>query len=166
MLIILLVMEKLIKEIYKLLLKKAKTVAVAESCTGGLLSNLLTQNSGSSRYFILGVVAYSNRAKEKILKIPRSSLIKFGAVSAGVASRMAQGIRKIAKTDFGIGITGIAGPTGGTPHKPVGTVFIAIDSKNKKLCQKFHFSGHRLTVRKKAALKSLKLLKQLLVTSY
>jgi nicotinamide-nucleotide amidase len=152
-------MENLIKQIHKLLLKKAKTVAVAESCTGGLLSNLHTQNSGSSRYFILGVVAYSNKAKEKILKIPRSSLIKFGAVSAPVASRMARSIRKIVKTDFGIGITGIAGPSGSTPHKPVGTVFVAINSENKRICKKFHFKGSRSIIRKKAALAALELLK-------
>lgn len=155
-------MQRIVNQIHKFLLEKNKNIAVAESCTGGLLSELLTQNSGSSRYFILGVVAYSNKAKEKNLKIPRSSLIKFGAVSAPIASRMAQGIRKIAKTDFAIGITGIAGPTGGTPHKPVGTVFVAIDSKNRKLCQKFHFTGSRSAIRKMTAIKSLELLKKML----
>lgn len=155
-------MEKIVNQIYKLLIKRRKNIAVAESCTAGLLSNLLTQIPGSSQYFILGVVAYSNKAKEIILRVPSAFIAKHGAVSKEVASLMAGGIRKIAKTDFGIGITGIAGPTGGTPQKPVGMVFIAIDSKNKKLNKKFRFSGTRLTIRKKAALKALELLRGLI----
>jgi len=176
-------MQHIINQIHKRLIKDRNTVAVAESCTGGLLCSLLTQQPASSQYFILGVVAYSNKAKEVILKIPHSVLIKNGAVSKIVALRMAQSIRKIAKTDFGIGITGIAGPSGGTPEKPVGTVFIAIDSKNKNVRKKiafgdnskrfsvvgkvlytfphhkkFHFTGNRTAVRKKAALKALELL--------
>lgn len=154
-------MEPVINQIHKLLIKKGKTIAVAESCTGGLLSNLLTQISGSSQYFILGVVAYSNKSKEKILSIPHSIISKNGAVSKETASSMAQNIRKIAKTDLGIGITGIAGPTGGTPKKPIGTVFIAIDSEDKKVCQRFQFRGSRNTIRKKAALQTLKVLKRL-----
>ncbi len=151
-------MEHIVNQIHKILLKNKKTISVAESSTGGLLSTLLTQISGSSRYFILGVVAYSNQTKETILKIPNFVIIKNGAVSKNVACRMARSIRKFAKTDFGIGITGIAGPTGGTLQKPVGTVFIAIDSKNKKICKKFIFEGSRITVRKKAALETLGLL--------
>lgn len=108
---------------------------MAESCTGGLLSNLLTQIPGSSKYFILGVVAYSNQAKENILKIPRDIIVKKGAVSKNVAELLAKAVRLMAKTDFGIGITGTAGPTGGSREKPVGTVFIAIDTKNKKKLQ-------------------------------
>lgn len=152
-------MPYIISEIHKLLKKNQKTIAVAESCTAGLVSNLLTQISGSSQYFMLGVVAYSNKAKKTILKIPELIIAKEGAISEDVASRMARRIRKIGKTDFGMGITGIAGPTGASPQKPVGTVFIAIDSKNKKICKKFHFSGSRLSIRKKIALKSLELLK-------
>lgn len=155
-------MERIINQAHKLLIKKQKTIAVAESCTGGLLSNFLTQIPGSSQYFILGVVAYSNKAKEIILRVPSAFIAKHGAVSKEVASLMAGGIRKIAKTDFGIGITGIAGPSGGTPQKPVGTVFIALDSKNKNISKKFYFSGSRLTVRKKAALKALELLRGLI----
>jgi len=146
-------------QIHNLLIKNKKTIAVAESCTAGLVSNLLTQCSGSSGYFILGVVAYSNKTKENILKIPPSLIAKYTAVSKETASMMASHIRKIAKTDFGLGITGIAGPTGGTTKKPVGTVFIALDSKNKKFCKKFIFKGNRLGIRKKAALKALELLK-------
>jgi len=155
-------MEPIVSKIHSFLIKRRKTVAVAESCTGGLTSSLLTQTSGSSQYFIEGVIAYSDKAKEVILKIPHYVIKKNGAVSKPVANLMAQRVRKIAKTDFGIGITGIAGPTGGTPKKPVGTVFIAIDSKYKKICKKFHFTGNRTAVRKKAALKSLELLQSLI----
>lgn len=155
-------MKDLINQIHKLLIKRKKTIAVAESCTAGLISNLLTYVSGSSRYFILGVVAYSHLAKQNILKIPSSIINKRGAVSKEIASRMAQNIRKIAKTYFGIGITGIAGPNGGMPDKPVGTVFIAIDSRSRKICKKFVFKGDRMAIRRTAALKALELLKGLL----
>jgi len=155
-------MQAIIAQIHKLLLKKQKTVAVAESCTGGLSSALLTQLSGSSRYFILGAVAYSNRVKVRVLYIPNTILAKHGAVSNTVARLMASQIRIISGADLGLGITGIAGPTGGTPRKPVGTVFIAAVSKNRNICRKFNFRGSRTVVRKKAALKSLELLKKVL----
>lgn len=155
-------MEPIASKIHSLLIKKQKSVAAAESCTGGLLSKLLTDISGSSQYFILGVVAYSNKAKEDILRIPPCVIKKNGAVSKPVASLMAGNIRKFAKTDFGIGVTGIAGPAGAGPKKPVGAVFIAVDSKTKKICKKFHFTGSRLSIRKKAALKALKLLRALI----
>lgn len=151
-------MQPIIIQINKILIKNKKSIAVAESCTGGLLSNLLTQIAGSSKYFILGVVVYSNKAKINILKIPSYIIAKEGAVSKDMACRMAQSIRKLTYSDFGIGITGIAGPTGATPRKPIGTVFIAIDSENKKVCKKFHFIGKRITIRKKASLKALELL--------
>jgi len=155
-------MRKIIFKIHDLLIEKEKTIAVAESCTGGLLSALLTQVSGSSQYFMLGVTSYSNSAKATILKIPSMVIAKNGAVSKNVASRMAASVRKLAKTDLGIGITGIAGPTGNSPGKPVGTVFIAINSKTKKTCNKYIFKGNRKAIREKAALKSLELLKKML----
>jgi PncC family amidohydrolase len=151
-------MEPFINQTHKLLLKKRKTVSVAESCTGGLLSEALTRMPGSSAYFILGVVAYSNKTKQSLLRIPPSLIKTKGAVSKQVASLMAKNVRRIAHTHFSIGITGIAGPTGGTPKKPVGTVFIAVEGKKQKICKKFHFSGSRNTVRKKAALKASELL--------
>jgi PncC family amidohydrolase len=153
-------MEHIVKQIHKSLIKRQKTLAVAESCTGGLLSKLLTDSSGSSQYFILGVVAYNDKVKEGILKVRRSVLVKNGAVSKDVATAMAKSIRKLAKSSFGIGITGIAGPTGATAAKPLGTVFIAMDSQKKKVCKEFHFAGNRAQVRKKAALKALELLKR------
>ncbi len=151
-------MQDLINQIHKSLLKNKKTIAVAESCTGGFLSNLLTKTSGSSQYFILGIVAYSNKAKESILKIPSSLIAREGAVSQSAALAMARQIRKIAGADFGIGITGIAGPKGGTAQKPVGTVFIALNSKNKKIAKKFLLQGSRFKIRRQAALKALGLL--------
>lgn len=148
-------MENLVNKIHKSLLKSHKTLAAAESCTGGLTSVLLTQLPGSSRYFILGVVTYSNSAKISILKIPAAAIKKYGAVSAEVASLMAQNVRKTAHASLGVGITGIAGPSGSTPDKPVGTIFIAVAGDNKKICRKFRFPGNRESVRKKAALKAL-----------
>jgi len=155
-------MQNLIMQIHKRLLKSGKTLGTAESCTAGLLSSLLTQFSGSSKYFILGLTTYSNQAKENILGIPASIIRKKGAVSQEIALLMAQNVRKLAKTNFGISITGITGPTGGTPQKPVGTVFIAISSKNKNACKKFVFKGNRSTIRKQASLKALQLLKTFL----
>jgi nicotinamide-nucleotide amidase len=151
--------QDIISQVHTSLIRNKKTLSVAESCTGGLLSSLLTELSGSSKYFTLGIVTYSNKTKEKILGIPLSILASKGAASEDVAKLMAQKVRRLAKTDFGIGITGIAGPTGGTSTKPVGTVFIAIASKNKTICKKFHFSGTRSSIRNKSALAAIKLLK-------
>ncbi len=154
--------QNLLTQVHKTLLKTRKTIAVAESCTGGLASSLLTSLSKSSKYFILGTVTYSNRAKTCILGIPTSLINKKGAVSCEVALKMAENIRKIAKTDFGLGITGIAGPTGGTPGKPVGTVFIAVSGQKKNICNKCNFTGNRSAVRRKTALKALQLLYSIL----
>lgn len=155
-------MEHIIIQIHKLLIKNRKTLAVAESATGGLLCNYLTQLSGSSQFFILGIVVYSNKVKENILKIPANVISRNGAASKIVAKLMAKSVRIIANTDLGIGLTGIAGPSGGSREKPVGTIFIAISSKNKNICKKFILTGNRLTVRKKAALKALELLRGLI----
>lgn len=155
-------MERIIDQIHKALIKKKKKLAIAESCTGGLLSSILTHLSGSSKYFIVGVIAYNNKVKESILKVPAGLIRRKGAVCAEVAAKMAQSARKLAKADFGLGITGIAGPTGGSQRKPVGTVFIALDSKITGICKEFRFSGSRTSIRKKAALKSLELLKAFL----
>jgi len=155
-------MQDIVRQIHKLLLKKDRTIAVAESCTGGLLSTLLTEFSGSSLYFILGTVVYSNLVKHSLLKISQVAINRHGAVSKEIAKKMAKSIRIIAKTDYGIGVTGIAGPTGGNAQKPVGTVFIAIADKNKQICQRFLFKGNRDSIRKQAALKALQLLKKLI----
>ncbi|MFA5145484.1 MAG: CinA family protein [Candidatus Omnitrophota bacterium] len=154
-------MQSIVSQIHRILIKSKKTISIAESCTGGLTSSLLTRITGSSLYFTLGIVAYDNKIKENILNIPGRIIARKGAVSKDVAERMAKAARKLANADFGIGVTGIAGPSGATPGKPVGTVFIAIDSKDNKICRKFIFTGNRITIRKKAALKALELLKRL-----
>ena len=146
-------------DIKQLLVNKGATIAVAESCTGGLLANLFTNIPGSSQYFLLGIVAYSDRAKISLLKIPPALIKRHGAVSSPIAQLMAQNVRKIVLSSYGIGITGIAGPSGGSPTKPTGTVFISIATRNKVVTRKFHFSGGRLSVKRKTALKALSMLK-------
>lgn len=153
-------MEAIAKQIHKILLKTKTTISVAESCTGGLLSSTLVSLPGSSKYFICGVIAYNNKAKEKILHIPAELIAGNGAVSEETALAMARNVRRLAKSCFGIGITGIAGPTGGRQGKPVGTVFIAVSGKDRTVCEKFRFKGNRASIRKKAALKSLVLLRK------
>jgi nicotinamide-nucleotide amidase len=150
--------NKILLQLHKKLIRKQKTVAVAESCTGGLLSNLLTGLPGSSNYFLLGVITYSNKSKETILNIPAKTIARYGAVSRQVAIFMAQNIRKKTDADFGLSITGIAGPAGAATAKPVGTVFIALAGKNKTLCRLFLLPGKREIVRKKSAQEALRLL--------
>jgi nicotinamide-nucleotide amidase len=151
--------QDIVRQIHKSLLKSGQTVSVAESCSGGWLSRSLTYISGSSRYFLLGVVAYSNRAKIKVLKIPPALIKAKGAVCKEVALALAKNVRALANSDFGLGITGIAGPTGGSPQKPIGTVFIALSDKNKTVCRRFRFPGGRELIRRKSALQALALLK-------
>ncbi len=142
-----------------LLLKKKKSIAIAESCTGGLISDLITNTSGSSKYFIMGIVAYNDSVKINSLNIKKDIIKKSGAVSKEVARQMADNIRDIAKTDIGIGITGIAGPKGGSKKKPVGLVFIAISTKKKKLVKEFRFLGARQEIKLQTANEALNLLR-------
>ena len=151
-------LKKITQQIHNQLIRQGKTISVAESCSGGLLSNLLTSLPGSSSYFILGVVTYSNKSKEIILNIPSKTINRYGAVSRQVARLMAQNIRKKTHTDFGLSITGIAGPRGATTNKPVGTIYIALASKNKTLCRLFLLSGKREIIRKKSIQEALRLL--------
>ena len=120
-----------------------ETVATAESCTGGLIAKRLTDLSGVSKVFVGGAVTYANEAKEKMLGVSHESLESFGAVSEQVAAEMARGIRLALGSDFGISTTGIAGPGGGTPEKPVGTVYIAVDSKYGSLVKRLSLSPMR-----------------------
>ncbi|MFH1854723.1 MAG: competence/damage-inducible protein A [Candidatus Omnitrophota bacterium] len=135
----------------KLLLKAKKSVATAESCTGGLLADRITNIPGSSRYFKMGVVVYSNESKNKLLGISEEIIKKYGAVSKEAASLMAKNVRTLAKTDIGIGISGIAGPGGGTRKKPVGLVYIAMSTKRKNICGEFRFLGQRGIIKRKAS---------------
>jgi len=139
------------------------TLAVAESCTGGLLAQRLTDIPGSSKYFIEGVVTYANDAKVRALGVEPILLLEHGAVSAPVAEAMAEGIRRRAETDFGVSITGIAGPGGGTDEKPVGTVFIAIASEAGTEHRKLKLPGDRQLIRWRASQAALDLLRRRLI---
>jgi nicotinamide-nucleotide amidase len=139
------------------------TLSVAESCTGGLVAQRLTDVPGSSKYFIEGVVTYANDAKTRTLGVEPMLLLEHGAVSAPVAEAMAEGIRERAGTDFGLAITGIAGPDGGTEEKPVGTVFIALASEVKTEHRKLHLPGDRQLVRWRASQAALDLLRRRLI---
>jgi nicotinamide-nucleotide amidase len=126
---------------------RGATLAVAESCTGGLLAERITSISGSSRYFLGGAVVYSNELKTKFADVPASLIVKHGAVSREVAAALAEGIRKRCKATFGIGITGVAGPAGGTEEKPVGLVYTALASEDGTQVEERKFPGDRKRVR-------------------
>jgi PncC family amidohydrolase len=153
---------KLVKKVAVLLTQRNQTLSLAESCTGGFLSHCLTNIPGSSKFFKIGIIAYANEAKEKLLGVPSSTLKKYGAVSLPSIRQMAQGARLLLKTDFGLAISGIAGPGGSTPKKPLGLTFIAISSKNKTHSFRFIFKGSRLSVKKQAASKALEILLEFL----
>jgi nicotinamide-nucleotide amidase len=131
----------------QLLKMRGHTLATAESCTGGLLAGRITEVPGSSEYFLEGVVSYSNEAKVDLLGVPKELIEAHGAVSEEVAAAMAQGIRKRAGSTFGIGVTGIAGPGGGSEEKPVGLVYIALADDSQTTTRKFIFPGDRQFIR-------------------
>jgi nicotinamide-nucleotide amidase len=136
-----------------------KTVSVAESCTGGFLAHRLTQIPGSSNYFERGVVTYSNASKNQLLQVPYELIEQHGAVSAPVAITMAEQIRSLSHSDFGIGITGIAGPDGGTEQKPVGLVFVALADLTVTRVEKYHFPPGRERIKFMSSQAALNLLR-------
>jgi PncC family amidohydrolase len=136
------------------------TVALAESCTGGLVGHRLTQVAGSSVYFERGFVVYSNEAKQTLLGVPESVLREHGAVSAPSADAMARGARERAGTDIGVAVTGIAGPDGGTPTKPVGTVFIALADRQGTVVERYRFDRDREGNKALSAVRALDLLRR------
>ncbi len=144
-----------------LLAANSKTLAAAESCTGGMLSQAITAVPGSSEVFLGGIVSYSNEAKERLLGVNPLYLKKFGAVSSAVALGMAQGVRQRFGADIGVSITGIAGPGGGTPEKPVGLVYIALDSGETVLHQRHLFKGSRGQIRQDATRRTLDMVRRL-----
>ena len=150
------------QKIAKSLLNAQITLSIAESCTGGLLSHRLTNIPGSSGFLKLAIIVYSDDSKVKLLKIPIKILRRYGAVSSQAAMLMAKNVRAILRTDFGIGITGIAGPTGATSLKPIGLTYIAVATTKKSLCVKYHFMGSRQHIKRQAATRALKLLKKFL----
>jgi len=143
----------------QLLLKKKKNVSTAESCTGGYIAHLITGISGSSDYFEGSVVSYSNRIKSELLGVRPETLEKHGAVSHEAVTEMAEGARKKLKTDYCLAVSGIAGPTGGTEEKPVGTVWIALAVPGGTEARLFHFGEHRGRNIRRSALAALNLLR-------
>jgi PncC family amidohydrolase len=135
-----------------------RTIAVAESCTGGRLGDALTDAPGSSDYFLGGVISYSNDAKVDLLGVDRAIILQEGAVSETVAVMMAQGVMRLFCADIGIGITGIAGPTGATPTKPIGLVYVAVCSSGSKECVRAVFEGARASVKDQAVARTIQLL--------
>jgi len=147
------------KKIIILLKKKKLRISFAESCTGGLLSSTITSVSGSSKVFNLGLVAYSNQSKTKVLKVKKNIIRKYGSVSEQVCLAMLKNLNKISKTNISVSITGIAGPSGGTKIKPVGLVYVGIKKDNRIEVKKYLFKNKgRTYIQKTAVNKSLGLI--------
>ena len=152
-------MKKLSQKLVKLLTKKRLKISFAESCTGGLLSSSITSISGSSKVFTIGLVTYSNQSKISILKVPKNTIRKYGAVSYETCLSMVKNLNKISKTNISVSVTGIAGPRGGSKKKPVGLVFIGIKKGNKTLVKKHLFKNkNRSSIQKVSVNKALNLI--------
>ena len=152
-------MKKELKKIINLLKKKKLKISIVESCTGGLLSSIITSVSGASKVFSFGLVTYSNKSKTNILKIEKSFIKKYGAVSQQICLAMVKNLNKISKSNMCISITGIAGPSGGTKKKPVGLAYIGIKKSNKIFFKKFLFKNKgRAYIQKSIVKKSLELI--------
>jgi nicotinamide-nucleotide amidase len=144
------------------LVRRGRTLATAESCTGGFVAKLITDVPGASRYFARGWVTYSNEAKASQLGVAPELIAEHGAVSEEVAAAMAQGARRVAAADYAIGITGIAGPDGGTEQKPVGLVYISVDHRSGTDTSRHVFPHEREAVRRRTSLAALDMLRRLL----
>ena len=155
-------MQLLLQKIGNIFNKKNWTLAVAESCTGGLLSDIITDFPGSSKFFLGGVIAYSNQVKLDLLKVSSEMLRTNGAVSPEVALLMSLGIRNLLNSSVGVAITGIAGPDGGSEEKPVGLVYIAVTTPYVEVEERFDFSGTRREIKIQAAKTALELIIQAL----
>ena len=152
-------MMKLSKKIVKLLIKKKNRISFAESCTGGLLSSVITSISGSSKVFTLGLVTYSNSAKINVLKVPKKIIAKHGAVSYETCLSMVKNLNRISKTNISVSITGIAGPKGGSKQKPVGLVYIGIKKDKIVKINRYVFKNRgRNFIQKATVNKALKLI--------
>ncbi len=150
-------------KLFEFLKQNNLTISTAESCTGGMIAAAITNVSGASEFFGTGVVTYSNDAKMKLLGVGNETLDKYGAVSEQTAKEMAEGVLKLAKSDVAVSVTGIAGPTGGTPEKPVGLVYIGISGKNGTFTYENHFSGGRDEVRRQTVERAFELLYNYLI---
>ena len=152
-------MSNLSLKIVKLLTKKKLTVSFAESCTGGLLASSITSISGSSKVFNMGLVTYSNNAKVKLLKVPKKTITKYGAVSYETCLSMVKNLSKISKSNISISITGVAGPNGGTKEKPVGLVYIGLKKGSKIIIKKNLFKNKkRISIQKATVKQALKMI--------
>ena len=138
-----------------ILYERGLTISVAESCTGGFIGNLITNIPGSSRYFLGGVIAYSNQSKVDLLNVSFETIEKYGAVSDQTVREMAEGVRERFNSHMGLAVTGIAGPGGGSEEKPVGTVFIGLAVKNEAFSGRYSFRGTREQIKQKSAYTSL-----------
>jgi nicotinamide-nucleotide amidase len=147
----------------RLLVENGMVLALAESCTGGLISHRITRVAGSSEYFLGGVVAYSNELKQQLLDVDESVLIEYGAVSAETAREMAVGVRHGTGADIALSVTGIAGPAGGTAEKPVGTVCFGLATSSGTEDFKFCFNGERWQIQEAACNKALDILRLTLI---
>ena len=156
-------MTKLSLKIVKLLTRKKQTVSFAESCTGGLLASSITSISGSSKVFNMGLVTYSNNAKVKLLKVPKITITKYGAVSPETCRSMVKNLSKISKSNISISITGVAGPNGGTKEKPVGLVYIGLKKGSKTIIKKNLFKNKkRNSIQKATVNQALKMILNIL----
>ena len=152
-------MKTISQKIVRLLKKKKLKISFAESCTGGILSSAITSVNGSSKVFKLGLVAYSNQSKTKVLKIPKKIIKKYGSVSYQVCLAMVKNVSKISETNMSVAITGIAGPSAGTKIKPVGLVYVAIKKGNRTKVKKYLFKNKgRSYIQRAAVNKSLGLI--------
>jgi PncC family amidohydrolase len=150
--------EQLENTVGELLQLQGLTLSLAESCTGGLLGHRLTNVPGSSDYFVGGVVAYSYSAKERVLDVHHDTLYDHGAVSEQTALEMARGARRLFGSDVALSVTGIAGPGGGMPGKPVGLVYIALSARDQEACHRFVWEGDREANKAHSAQAALELL--------
>lgn len=150
--------QELSRELVELFSVNGKTIFTAESCTAGLISASMASVDGASKVLLGGIVAYDNVIKNSILEVPEKILQQDGAVSFSCAQSMAENALKKSGSSYGVSVTGIAGPAGGTPEKPIGTVFVGIINQNKGCLYKFLFTGDRNIIRKKIVLTVFKLL--------
>jgi len=132
-------------------------LGVAESCTGGFISHRITNIPGASAFFRGGIVSYANETKMALLGVQKSTLEQFGAVSEQTVKEMARGVRDILSVDFGLAVSGVAGPSGGTPEKPVGTVWIGLSAEGEELSERFFFQGDRHQIKEQAAQAALEI---------
>ncbi len=151
-------LNKIAERAHKILIENSLTLSLAESCTGGMVQQILTSFPGSSKYFLGGVVSYSDQAKMNVLGVEEKSLQNYGAVSEDVAKQMATGVQQVFNSIVSCAVTGIAGPDGGSPEKPIGTVHIAVKVQNKEYHKKLLFRGNREEIRLRSAIALLELM--------